>query len=136
MMDKNKNNPLEELYTDVGGQINPSDLLLILKPFLRIHRETSTVIYTPTGMGLPANKKIILLLLAKKALYLLGAIPSEFMAPKEIKIEFGKNIPSGTIDGTLNRLSENGPVKSQGGKYFIPDFNFSQVQELFKKIIE
>ena len=136
MTDKNKSNPLEELYTDAAGQINPSDLMLVLKPFIRIHRETNTVIYTPTGMALPANKKIILFFLAKKALYLLGAIPSEFIKPKDIKIEFGKNIPAGTIDATLKRLSEKGPVKGREGKYFIPDFNFSQIQDIFNKLAE
>lgn len=130
MVDKNNQNPLEELYTD-SGQVDQGALLLILKPLIRLHRDTGTVIFTQAGMNLSANKKILLLLLAKKALYLLGAIPSEFLAPKEVKLEFGKNIPHGTIDATLKRFLERGPLKAQDGKYFIPDFNFYQVQEIF-----
>lgn len=132
MADKNNQNPLEELYTD-SGQIDQTALLSTLKPFIRLHRETGTVIYTQVGMALSANKKILLLFLAKKALYLLGAIPAEFLAPKEVKVEFGKNIPPGTIDAALKRFLERGPLKVQNGKYFIPDFNFYQVQEMFNQ---
>lgn len=134
MVDKKTSNPLEELYTDSTGQIDPAELLLILKPFIRIHRETQVVIFTPAGMALPATKKIIILFLARKTLYLLGDIQSEFITPKDIKIEFGKNIPTGTIDATLKRLSERGPIRGQSGQYFIPDFNFPQVKEIFNKL--
>jgi len=129
---KNQDNPLEELFTD-SGQIDRKVLLSILKPFIRLHRETEAVIYTQLGMALPANKKIVLLFLAKKALFLLGVAPSEFLAPKDVKAEFGKNIPPGTIDATLKRLLDRGPLKVQDGKYFIPDFNFYQVQEMFNQ---
>ena len=132
MVDKNISNPLEELYTD-SGQIDQEALFTILNPFLRLHRETKTIIFTQTGMGLYANKKLLLLFLAKKALYLLGDIPSELLSPKEIKSEFDKNIPPGTIDGALKRFLERGPLKVQNGKYFIPDFNFIQVQEIFNQ---
>jgi len=135
MVDKFKNNPLEELYTD-SGQIAPADLLSLLRPFIRLHRETGTVIYTPLGISLSANKKIVLLFLAKKALFLLGVIQSEFLTPKDVKLEFGKNIPHGTIDATLKRFSEKGPLRGKDGKYFIPDFNFSQTQEMFNKLID
>lgn len=132
-MDKNTGNKLEELYTD-AGQIDEAELLRILKPFIRLHRETGTIIYTQIGMKLSAAKKIVLLFLAKKALFLLGAIESEFLAPKDVKLEFDKNIPHGTIDATLKRFSERGPLRGKDGKYFIPDFNFYQVQEIFNKL--
>ncbi len=135
MTDKNIGNKLEELYTD-AGQIDEAELLRILKPFLRLHRETGTVIYTQVGMKLSATKKIILLFLAKKALFLLGAIESEFLRPKDVKLEFGKNIPHGTIDATLKHFSEKGPLRGKDGKYFIPDFNFFQVQEIFNKLTD
>ena len=132
MVDKNNINPLEELYTD-SGQVDQEALLSTLKPYIRLHRETGTVIFTPIGMGLSATKKILLLFLAKKALYLLGAVSSEYLAPKDVKLEFGKNIPHGTIDASLKRFLERGPLKVQDGKYFIPDFNFYQVQEIFNQ---
>ena len=133
MVDKNNKNPLEELYTD-SGQMDQAALLSILKPYVRLHKDSTTIIYTPTGIGLSAAKKIILLFLAKKALYLLGVISSELLAPKEVKMEFSsKHIPPGTIDATLKRFSDRGPLMAQNGKYFIPDFNFSQVQEMFNQ---
>jgi hypothetical protein len=132
MADKNISNPLEELYTD-NRQVDTANLLSILKPFIRLHKETGTVIFTPLGISLSANKKIVLLFLAKKALFLLGVIASEPLAPKDVKLEFGKNIPPGTIDAALKRFSEKGPLRGQDGKYFIPDFNLPQVQEMFSK---
>jgi len=60
MVDKNNKNPLEELYTD-SGQMDQAALLSILKPYVRLHKDSTTIIYTPTGIGLSAAKKIILL---------------------------------------------------------------------------
>src|SRR3989344_5331696 len=62
MVDKNNKNLLEELYTD-SGQMDQAVLLSILKPYIRLHKDSSTVIYTQVGIGLSAAKKIILLFL-------------------------------------------------------------------------
>jgi len=134
MADKNLQNPLDELYTNSKSQVEPAALAAILKPFLRINRENMTLLFTPAGMKLTANNKIILFLLARKAMHLQGLIDSDVVAPKEIKAELVREIPSGTIDVGIKRLSEKGPLKGQNGKYFIPDFNFSQVEEIFSKV--
>ncbi len=134
MVDKNTQNPLDELYTDSKSQIEPAALAAILKPFLRINRENKTLLFTPAGIKLTANNKIILFLLARKAMHLQGFIDSDVVAPKEIKAELVREIPSGTIDVGIKRLSEKGPLKGRDGKYFIPDFNFSQVEEIFSKV--
>lgn len=87
-------------------------------------------------MTITASNKIILFILSRKVTHLQGLSESDSVTPKEIKEELGKNIPSGTIDAALKRLSERGPLKGQGGKYFIPDFNFTQVDEIFSKLIK
>lgn len=133
---KNTNNPLDELFTDSGSQIEPAVIAALLKPFIRINRETQRVLFTPKGMKLTANNKIILFILARKVTFMQSLNPSEVVAPKEVKEELGKNIPAGTIDAALKRLSENGPIKGQDGKYFIPDFNFPQVEEIFNKLTD
>ncbi len=134
MVEKNKSNPLDELFTDSGSQIEPAAIAALLKPFIRINRETQRVIFTPAGMSLTANNKIILFILARKVTFVRGMNTTEAVAPKEVKAELGKNIPSGTIDAALKRLSENGPIKGQDGRYFVPDFNFPQVEEIFSKV--
>jgi len=131
MVEKNQSNPLDELFTDSESQIEPAVMAALLKPFIRINRDTQRVIFTPAGMKLTANKKIILFILARKIMFMRGINPSETVAPKEVKAELGKNIPSGTIDAALKRLSENGPIKGLDGRYFIPDFNFPQVEDMF-----
>lgn len=136
MVGKTDNNPLEELFTDTGSQIDPASLVSLLKPFLRINRENRRILFTPLGMTITANNKITLFILARKVTHLQGLSESDSVTPKEIKEELGKNIPSGTIDAALKRLSERGPLKGQDGKYFIPDFNFLQVQEIFSRLSE
>ena len=136
MEDKKNSNPLDELFTNSSSQIEPVALAGTLKPFLRINSESKQVLFTPTGMNITANNKIILFILARKVMHIQGMIDSEPVAPKDIKKELGRNIPSGTIDAALKHLSEKGPIKSRNGKYFIPDFNFPQVQDIFNKLIK
>jgi len=131
MADKPNKNPLEELFTDSSNHIDPNELLALLKPFIGINRQNNKVIFTPEGLILKPNKKIILFLLSRKVLYLLGALSSEALAPRDIKSEFSKNIPAGTIDVTIKRLSDTGLIKGDQGKYYIPDFNFPKIKEMF-----
>jgi len=132
--DKKIDNPLDELFTDERSQIDPASLAAILRPFLRINKENKRVIFTPQGMDITANNKIILFVLARKVMFLQGVSESDSVRPKEIKEELGKNIPAGTIDAGLKYLSEKGPLKGQDRKYFIPDFNFPQVEKIFNKL--
>jgi hypothetical protein len=134
MVDKNQQNPLDELFTDSGSQLEPAAIAALMKPYIRINRDTQRVIFTPAGMQLTANNKIILFILAKKVMFIRGINSKEAVAPKEVKAELGKNIPSGTIDSVLKRLSEKGPIKGLAGRYFIPDFSFPQVEEIFSKL--
>lgn len=136
MEHKKNSNPLDELFTNSSSQIEPVVLAGILKPFLRINSERKQVLFTPTGMNITANNKIILFILARKVMHIQGLVGSEPVAPKDIKKELEGNIPAGTIDAALKHLSEKGPIKGQNGKYFIPDFNFSQVQDIFNKLIK
>ena len=109
-------NPLDELFTDARSQIDPASIAAILKPFLRINKENKRVIFTPKGMNITANNKIILFVLARKAMFLHGVSESDSVRPKEIKEELGKSIPAGTIDAGLKYLSEKGPLKGQDRK--------------------
>ena len=136
MDDKNLNNPLDELFTDSGSQTDPEELAMILKPFLRIHRDSGRVLFTTEGMKISANNRIILFILARKAMYMQKIKELDSIAPKEIKEELGQNIPFGTIDASLKRLLEKGLINSRNGKYFVSDFNFPQILEIFAGIIQ
>lgn len=129
MNDKINQNPLQELFTDASGYIEPGELLAILKSYIGINRQKHTIIFTPEGLALNASKKIILLLLGRKALKLLSIVESEAISPKEMKDEFGRNMPSGTIDSTVKRLSDQGYIQGEEGKYFVPDFIFPKIKE-------
>ncbi len=133
MVDKISNNPLEELYTDSNNHVDPKMLLEILRPFIRINRESKKVIFTTNGIKLTSNNKILVFLLTKKAMWLLKDQLSELVVPKEIKDEFNKNIPFGTIDVNLKRLSDKGLIKNDQGKYFVPDFNLPEIEKMLKK---
>jgi len=136
MDDKKKNNILDELFTDSSNHLDPKELLDLLKPFIGLNRGNNEIIFTPKGVILKTNKKIILIFLAKKVLYLLAIISTELVKPKEIKEEFKNNIPGGTIDATIKRLADKGILKNSEGGYFIPDFNFPIIKRIFTKEIK
>ncbi|HEY5259283.1 MAG TPA: hypothetical protein VIJ46_01455 [Rhabdochlamydiaceae bacterium] len=128
MEEKNNKNPLSELFTDATHNIDPKQLAEVLKPYLAINRSNNKILFTPEGLTLNASKKIILFLLSRKALLALGAITEEAVTPKEVKAAFQNNMPDGTIDANLKRLSDSGLVKGDDGKYLVPDFNFSKMK--------
>ena len=135
MEDKNTDNPLDELFTETASQVDPASIAATLKPFLRINRETNHILFTQKGMRVNANNKIILFILARKAMHMQGVVDTETVTPKDIKEELGKNIPSGTIDVAIKRVTDKGLVKKTDGKYFIPDFNFPLIEEIFCKLV-
>lgn len=133
MTDKIIDNPLDELFTDSISQVDPADLTSLLKPYIRINPETRRVLFTPDGMKITVRKKIILFLLVQKVMIMKELVEAEAVSPKEIKAGLGNSIPSGTIDVTIKRLSDIGILKGQDGKYFIPDFKFYLVKEIFNQ---
>lgn len=132
MADK-ETNPLTELYSDASGTMEPGELSEFLKPFLLINRSNKKIFFTSDGLLLPPKKKIILFLLARKALFLLDDIEEEEIVPKELKREFKKSIPAGTIDGNLKRLSDTGLIRNDNSKYFILDISFPKIKDWFNK---
>jgi hypothetical protein len=133
MVEKNNLDPLAELYTDALSEIDPFTLTAILKPYVKINKETKNIIFTDKGIQITANNKIILFFLVKKLLYMQKVIEIEMATPREVK-EALKSVPSGTIDAAIKYLSEKGPLKGKDGKYIIPDFNIKQVEDIFSKL--
>ena len=122
----NKNlEALEELFTD-KDEVDTSDLVSILSPYIRIRKEDDRIIFLDEGHRATVRKKVLIFLLAKKVLFLLGKIDSEFVAPKEIIFE--TKLSRGSVLPTMMKL-KNEYVSAVDGKYFIPNHKIVKLKD-------
>lgn len=120
--------PLEEIFTN-EKEIDPQLLVYILKPYVRINVDTNAVFYTDSGSSLQILNKIILFLVARKALKFKDRIEDEAVSPAEIISETG--LKDGSVHPTLKSLREQGLVIVKSSKYFIPNYQLNRIKNLF-----
>lgn len=104
---KEEDNPLRSLVGE--EELNREKLLQILDPYLRFD-EDGNIVYRPTFEELSSKDRILLYLLARKALYDLGMAHGEGSSPSSIAEEI--NINGNTVRSALSRLKSRGLVKS------------------------
>lgn len=78
--------------------------------------------------SLGTDEKIITILVSKRVLNLTIGIP-EKIGPKEIEELTG--FPHGTVTTSLKRLGKKRVVKSDSGKYWVPNYAISKIGEIF-----
>lgn len=133
MVERMDNNPLKALLTDSEESADPNDLLRILEPYIKISTKNNRVIYTPKGVKVNSKIKVLLYLLARKALKNLELIETEAAFPKDIKENFGREIPINTIYISLKRLKDDGILRSENSAYYLPNFNIHKVETILKE---
>ena len=87
-----KNEVLKQLFTD-DNDIDTNDLFGILSPFIKINKSDKSIIFLDSTFKSSLKDKIVLFLLAKKALFLLGEIETDRVRSTDIIKETG--IPKG-----------------------------------------
>ena len=122
--------PLDKIFT-TESEINPKILAEILGLFVRINSEDQSIFFTSEGTSLPTRNKLLLFLIAKKALKYREKIKVEEISPNEIINEIG--IKAGTVHPALKSLRDEGLVLSKGGKYFVPNYLLDKVK---KKLVK
>lgn len=120
--------PLEEIFTN-EKEIDPQVLADILKPYVRINVDTNAIFYTDSGLSLQILNKIVLFLVARKALKFKDKIEDEAASPAEIISETG--LKEGSVHPTLKSLREQGLVVVKNGKYFIANYQLNKIKTLF-----
>ena len=126
------NDELESLLVS-GKEVDKKLVAEMLKPYLRIDKETCDVRPLSDWDDLKAYNKILLYLLARKAMIALGLnLPEENASPTEIMLSTG--LKQGTINPTLRRLLEDGVVgQTKERKYYIPNFAIEKVKAMISE---
>lgn len=122
--------PLDKLFTS-DKEVDPELLSGILLPYIQINSEDYTIFFTDSGNNLPINSRIIIFLLARKALYIKGKIDSEAITPKDIIDQ--TQLKEGSVQPGLKKLKEGKFIISKDGKYFVPNYAINKAKDLVQE---
>lgn len=123
------NDELESLLVD-GKEVDKKLVAEILSPYLKIDRETCEIRPLGSWDDLKAYRKILIYLVARKAMVALGLnLPEENASATEIMLNTG--LKQGTVNPTLRRLLEDGVVaQTKERKYYIPNYAIEKVKAI------
>jgi hypothetical protein len=118
---------LEELFIEEDESVNRKTLRDILVRYIQLTKDGG-IFFLPTFSKLNVKQKILVYLLAKKAINIkLGK--EELTSPKEIQEATGH--PKGTINPTLIELVKERLLKNVEGKYKVPNYSIETIKERF-----
>ena len=123
---------LENLLVD-GKELDRKLVAEILSPYLRIDRETLDIRPRDTWDSLKSHIKILLYLLARKAMIALDLnLPEESASATEIMYKTG--LKKGTVNPALRELFEVGAVEqTEKRRYLIPNYAIEKVKTIILK---
>lgn len=124
--------PLAQLFVSESQPINRQDLTDVLLPYVTINKETKSFDFSGDFMGRSNADKILIILCAIKARSLVLTDVEDKIIPSEIiKLDVA---PEGSIKATLKILVDSGQIKSNKGKYYLPNYKVSQIAARFKNV--
>lgn len=109
--------PLKDLVVDEASFAR-DELARALKPYVQLGREGGLWLLEPFD-GLPARAKVICVLLAVKAQYLLDFRATDGAQPQEL-VDLSR-MAAGTVRPKLSELNRSRLVAKTGSGYTIPD---------------
>lgn len=123
------NEQLDELFVS-GKEVDQELVAKVLAPFLKIDRDSCTIIPNERWQELNNDLKIILFLLARKAMTLRGlAIDNEGALPSEIEKETG--VKGGSIRPKLKELYEQKTInRMNNGRYIVPSYSLTRIKAM------
>lgn len=127
----NANDPLNKLFVSESQGVDRPELAELLSPFLSINKENQTFDFSGKFHECSNVEKILLLLAGIKARSLVLGTDDKISPSEIIKMEIA---PVGSIKGTLKLLLKTKDIKSENGKYSLPNYKLSQVVARFKKL--
>jgi len=124
-MATSNDDPLNRLLADEIG-VNRELLATTLEDKVRIDRNRASFTFLP-GMRaqLGTRGTILTALLARKALFLLGADVVEAAEPRDIELISG--VKGNTLRPALKQLADRGLVRKNDDGYVVPDFALEDV---------
>lgn len=119
---------LEDLIVD-ARELDRELVGALLYPYLRIDRTSAQVIPLPAWNEVPTEARVLLYLLARRAMRALN-LPLDRDAASPAEIERATGIPGGSVRPALKRLLKARAVaKQEGIGYIVPNYAISRVQE-------
>lgn len=119
---------LEELVVD-ARELDRELVGTLLYPYLRIDATTCDVIPLPTWETASTEARVLLYLLARRAMRALD-LPVRHEAASPVQIERATGIPGGSVRPALKRLLKARAVAKDGTiGYIVPNYAMSRVRE-------
>lgn len=125
------NDPLNKLFVSESQAVDRQGLAELLAPFLSINKENQTFDFSGKFHSLSNAEKILLVLAAVKVRNLVLGAEDKISPSEIIKMDIA---PVGSIKGTLKVLVDSKDIKSEDGKYSLPNYKLPQVMARFKKL--
>ncbi len=119
----------DDLFVEKNELLDKKVVKGILKDYVELTKEGDIFLKEPFHK-LSNEKKIFVLLLARKVLSLTVG-KEELTAPKEIQDITG--MPRGSCNPKLTELEEKRFLKSENGKYFVPNYAISKIRGIFNE---
>ena len=122
-------NQLDELFVN-GKEVDRELVAKILAPFLRIDKDSCSIVPTERWLKLNNKLKIILFLVARKAMKLRDLpIDNEGATPAEIETETG--IKGGSIRPKLKGFFEDKTInRTEDARYFVPNYSLTKIKTM------
>ena len=124
---------LDELFVS-GNEVDQELVAVILSPFIKIDKDSCTIVPDDQWLRLSNELKIILFLVARKAMKLRGLpIDDEGVSPAEIEKETG--VKGGSIRPRLKELFEHRIItKTNERKYLLPSYSLAKVKNMVDEL--
>ncbi len=120
----NNNDPLVKLLVSESQAVDRQELADLLSPYLSINKETRSFDFSGDFVDLSNADKLLIILSAVKAKSLILGTEDKITPSEIIKMEVA---PEGSIKATLKILLDSKKIKSEKGKYFLPNYKIPQV---------
>ena len=120
---------LESLFVS-GKEIDEGLLMKVLSPFLKIDQDSCSIIPNERWLELNNELKIILFLVARKAMKLRDLpIDNEGATPFEIGEEIG--LKGGSVRPKLKSLLDQKIINKTGdARYFVPNYSLTKIKTM------
>ena len=121
--------PLDQLFVSESQAVDKQELADLLLPYVSINKESKEFDFSQAFRDLTNIDKIFILLSAIKARSLVLKTDEKISPSDIIKMEI---MPEGSTKGALKLLLDSNEIKSEKGKYYLPNYKIPQVVKRFK----
>lgn len=126
---------LDDLFVS-GKEVDQELVVKILTPFLRIDKDSCSIVPSERWLELSNELKVLLFLVARKAMKLRGlAIDYEGALPAELEKETG--LKGGSIRPRLKDLFERKIInRTEDARYFVPNYSLTKIKIIIEAYLK